>query len=107
MFNDDGTVAGYRETHRNNWQIENIALERNRERLVHERETGQPEESDVKSSYPENMSKVTISGLLLNTGLQRIQKNIKTKNTAREELERPDFNLISAQVNKAATLLTC
>ncbi len=48
MFNDDGTVAGYRETHRNNWQIENIALERNRERQVHERETRQPEESDVK-----------------------------------------------------------
>ncbi|MGA0525636.1 nickase, partial [Escherichia coli] len=48
MFNDDGNVAGYRETHRNNCQIENIARERTRERQGHERETRQPEESDVK-----------------------------------------------------------
>lgn len=48
MFNDDGSVAGYRETQRSNWQIENIGLERNREREIPKDITRQPDEKAMQ-----------------------------------------------------------
>lgn len=89
MFNDDGTVAGYRKRIAITGRLKILPLSGTENVRFMSVKPGSRKRATLKSSYPENMSKVTISGLLLNTGLQRIQKNIKTKNTAREELERP------------------
>ncbi|AJJ37952.1 relaxase/mobilization nuclease domain protein (plasmid) [Yersinia pestis] len=48
MFNDDGSIAGYRETQRSNWQIENIGLERNRQREIPKAITRQPDEKAMQ-----------------------------------------------------------
>ncbi len=70
---------------------------------------GQPEESDVKKQLSRKHEQGHNIGFALEHGFTKdSEEHKKTKNTAREELERHwDFNLISAQVNKAATLLTC
>ncbi|EIS4286608.1 relaxase/mobilization nuclease domain-containing protein [Salmonella enterica] len=48
MFNDNGSIAGYRETPRGNWQIENIALERDREREIPKAITREPDDKAVQ-----------------------------------------------------------
>ncbi|EFE7905044.1 relaxase/mobilization nuclease domain-containing protein [Escherichia coli] len=71
MFNDDGSVAGYRESQRSNWQIENIGIERNREREIPKAITNQPDDKAVKQQIERKNERSRNIGFALENGFTK------------------------------------
>lgn len=71
MFNDNGTVAGYRQTQRSNWQIENIGLERNREREIPKLINREPDDTAKKLQLEKKFDQSHKIGFALENGFAK------------------------------------
>lgn len=71
MFNEDGSISGYRETKRNNWQIENMGIDRTRNLETSKVNTLERDDKGIKNQLERKHEHQQNIGFALENGVVR------------------------------------
>lgn len=85
MFNEDGSISGYKETKRNNWQIENMGLNKERTFETPKVNTLERDDKDIKNKLERKHEHQQGIGFALENGFV---KNSPEHKQAKRELDR-------------------